>query len=391
MIVVDPISVPSPGMLNASAPEAFDFPESSRASHSDQHVPLGGMPRAMREAAEGAGLDPLAELYNEAIRYAQEGHLRLARERLQMLLCMAPDDGEARLTLARVMVAGQRWKEAIAALDEAQNCGIQVPLGLRRAVEDHLQAEQASAEEHRSAMRSREQGEVKALRQEARRLRSENAQLTGRVADLEREVRRWAWVTAGVSVFGIALLALSLALGGSDEAQASGEAVIAPGTAEVALTDAPATAAEDSEGSEEVDPPDPAAAAGPVVSTLEVSGSGEAAAALKAAAIPDAILAVRTHGGVATLSGEVPTFKERKQAEKIVAAAAGIDEVDASGVSVLSRSLGARHVVESGDTLSHIAYRYYGDSTQTQPIKAANRVSAKSLRLGMTLTVPPLD
>ena len=39
------------------------FDQASRTSHSDQPVPLGGVPRAMREAAEMAGLDPLAELY----------------------------------------------------------------------------------------------------------------------------------------------------------------------------------------------------------------------------------------------------------------------------------------------------------------------------------------
>src|SRR5689334_9342416 len=130
MIVVDPISVPSPGHLESGpvpvepdAPRRVPLPPADfdqsvvRASHSEQPVPLGGVPRALREAAEMAGLDPVAQLYNEALRYAQEGHLRLARERLQVLLCMAPDDGDGRLMLARVHVAGQRWSEALAALD----------------------------------------------------------------------------------------------------------------------------------------------------------------------------------------------------------------------------------------------------------------------------------
>ena len=134
MIVVDPISVPSPGHLPESAPgpAGFEFDQSTRQSSSEQPVPLGGVPRALREAAEMAGLDPIAQLYNEALRYGREGHLRLARERLQVLLCMAPDDGEARLMLARVHVAGQRWSDALAALDEAQSCGVDVPMSLRR-------------------------------------------------------------------------------------------------------------------------------------------------------------------------------------------------------------------------------------------------------------------
>ena len=103
----------------ASEANELQFDNASRSSHSDQPVPLGGVPRALREAAEMSGLDPVSELYNEALRYASEGHLRLARERLQMLLCMKPDDGESRLMLAKIFVAGQRWQDAIAALDEA--------------------------------------------------------------------------------------------------------------------------------------------------------------------------------------------------------------------------------------------------------------------------------
>src|SRR5690606_20777515 len=160
-------------------------PTGSRSSYSDQPIPPGGVVRALRQAAESTGLDAPAELYNEALRYATHGHLRQARERLGVLLALAPEDGEARLLLAKVHVAGQRWRDALAALDEAAAYGEPVPLALRQAVEENLSADEAFEDEHRAARSAREQGEIKALRQEARRLRSENAQLVGRNRDLE--------------------------------------------------------------------------------------------------------------------------------------------------------------------------------------------------------------
>jgi nucleoid-associated protein YgaU len=394
-IVIDPISVPTPGALNdardepklPSADEApaadFHFDGSTRQSHSEQPVPLGGVPRALREAAELSGLDPLNELYNEALRYAQEGHLRLARERLQMLLCMAPDDGQARLMLARVHVAGQRWQDAISALDEAANVGVSVPPTLRRAVEDHLEAERASAEEHRSALRAREQGEVRSLRAEARRLRSENAQLTGRATDLEREVRKWAWATVGVSSLATLFIVASLLFGGGTaEAEA-------PTADEMAAAEAEELLAEENlpEGVEVQ-----ADAAAVQADPQSASVAAKAVRALSSAPMLDGTaLELKVKDGKAVLSGEVTTHKQRKEAEKVLSAVSGVDSVDTEAVVVLARTRGATHTVASGNTLSHIAYHYYGDSQLVKPIMKANGVTAKSLKIGQELTIPPVE
>ena len=399
-IVIDPISVPTPGALNdardepalgslplgaaadPATPVDFQFDGSSRTSHSDQPVPLGGVPRALREAAEHAGLDPLNELYNEALRYAQEGHLRLARERLQMLLCMSPDDGQARLMLARVHVAGQRWQEAIAALDEASNYGESVPPSLRRAVEDHLQAERSADEEHRTALRAREQGEVRSLRQEARRLRSENAQLTGRAVDLEREVRKWAWSTIGVSGLATVFIVGSLLFGGGAPAEATAEDLAAAETEELlGEENLP-------EGVEvQTNPAD--AQRDPVAA----STAAKAARALTDAPILDGTaLELKVREGAAVLAGEVDTHKQRKEAERVLSEVDGITSVDASAVVVLARTQGTTHTVRPGNTLSHIAYAYYGDSQLTKPITKANDgLTAKNLRVGQVITIPPVE
>ncbi len=392
-IVIDPISVPSPGAASAREPEPapssepdalnFDFDGISRASRADQPVPLGGVPRALREAAEVAGLDPLNELYNEALRYAQEGHLRLSRERLQMLLCMAPDDGQARLMLARVHVAGQRWRDAIAALDEAASCGVTVPPALRRAVEDHLQAERSAAEEHRDAARAREQGEVRALRAEARRLRSEQVQLTGRATDLEREVRKWAWSTAGVSVLSAVFIVATLFFGGGspDAAELSPEAVAAAETEELLA--------------EENLPEGVQVAADPIEMAKDPKSANVAAKAANALSnAPDldgTALELKVKDNKAVLGGEVDRFTQMRTAEDLLKAIDGIDEVDASKVVILARTQGTTYTVKGGDTLSHIARRHYGDSQLTKPIEKANKVTSTNLRVGQTLTIPPVE
>ncbi len=391
-IVIDPISVPSPGAANAREPEPapesdphalqFDFDGSSRASRSDQPVPLGGLPRALREAAEVAGLDPLNELYNEALRYAQEGHLRLSRERLQMLLCMAPDDGQARLMLARVHVAGQRWRDAIAALDEAASCGVTVPPALRRAVEDHLQAERSNAEEQREALRAREQGEVRALRAEARRLRSEQVQLTGRATDLEREVRKWAWSTLGVSTLSGLFIVASLFLGGGTaEADPTPEAIAAAETEELlAEENLPEGVLVEADPIEMAKDPISANIAAKAAQTLS-----------NAPELEDTALELKVKGNKAVLGGEVDRFNQKRTAEDLLKAVQGIDSVDASSVVILARTQGAAYTVRPGDTLSHIARRHYGDSQLTKPIEKANKVSSKNLRVGQDLTIPPVE
>ncbi|MEQ1565640.1 MAG: BON domain-containing protein [Myxococcota bacterium] len=356
------------------------FLDPSRASHSEQSFPLGGVPRALREAAELAGIDPVSELYNESLRYAQEGHLRLARERLQMLLCMAPDDGEARLMLARVFVAGQRWSDALAALDEAVTCGVDVPMSLRRAVEDHLRSERLLSEEQTAAHRAREEGEVKALRHEARRLRSEHAALAGQTAVLEREVRKWAWATASVSALACVFIAGSLVLGARSEPEA-------PAAEAAAVVGPPDAGAEPDAAAPEVAPAEAPAAPAPVVDLP--TRVTEALAGV--AALADTSVQATVTGDKVVLSGSVVSYRQRRAAERAVAAVEGVTAVDATGVQTTVRTKGAVHTVAPGDTLSHLAYAYYGESSRTGAIERANHIEGQVLKIGQQVVIPPLD
>ena len=381
-------------MMASSAEAEIRFDGASRTSHSDQSVPVGGVPRALREAAEQSGLDPLPQLYNEALGYATDGHLRLARERLAMLLCMAPDDGEARLLLAKVHVAGQRWKDALSALDEAENCGQRVPLELRETVEHHVRADNVDSDEHRAALQARERGEIKALRAEARRLRSENAQMTATVYQLEKETRKWAWTTAGVSTLAIVFILANLAFGGSGGA-AESNVRVETDVAAAPLPDAVVAGqigVEDDAGQVRLagDPapvPVPDAPSGADDATL----AGKAATALASLDDLDGTrLEVVIDGGTAELVGQVISARQRRLAARELSSIDGITTVGTDRVEVLARTRGAVHTVTSGDTLSHIAMQYYGSVALTKPIARANPGS-RTLHIGDTLKIPPVD
>lgn len=373
-----------PEPVSGGDPLHFDTPP--RASHSEQPLPNGGVVRAIREAAENCGIDPTAELFNEALSYASDGHLRLARERLAMLCCMAPDDGQARLLLARVHAAASQWREAAAALEAAAAVRATVPPALRRAVEDNVRGAEAGADEERTAVRAREQGELKALRQEARRLRAENAGLDGRSVELEREARRWAWATAGVAAFSVVFLVINLAIGatsGGSETSAVAPSEVPTAAAAVA-PEAPVTAA--AIGTPEAPPAPPP----PPVDV--------AAAAASALAASDALagtdLEVELANGTARLIGSVLTVQQRATAKAMVGRVDGVASVDVSAVQLKARTAGATHVVTKGENLGVIAQRYYGEAALVKPILAANKKelpSAEKLRVGQTLKIPAVE
>jgi nucleoid-associated protein YgaU len=361
-------------------------------------------------------------LFNEARDLANEGKVGAAKEKLTMLLALQPDDGDAHLLMARLHVAAQRWDDALASLDLADEHGAEVTSELRRRVEDQLRSRESRQPEppravpgpdegeRRVAMTARDEGEIAALRQETRRLRSENARLLGKVHDLGQEVRRWAWITtgvAGVSVLFIAVNVLVASFSGgagspvnansaTADVAAAGSAGAAPGPS-AAGSGAPTVIASG---------PSPAAAAagaaaaeaGPSVPASPPPASAlaqQASSALHGAAgLDGAALEVAVQAGKATVKGTVDTHRQRKRAEDVLAAIPGITEVSVQNVKVLARSKGATHTVQSGDSLSSIAYAYYGEATRAKAILDANPKTLKgkaNLKIGMDLKIPPID
>ena len=156
----------------------------------------------IRQALSFAELDAEDALYDEAIALAREGHLGKARDRLRMLLTLNPADGGAHLALSKVFAAQRKWGEAIAELDAAAACGQRLPPGLK----DALVASRDEEARPRSPRVVRTDGEVKALREEARRLRT--AQQRYERVNRELEHRAQVWTIATGVVTAVATLAL---------------------------------------------------------------------------------------------------------------------------------------------------------------------------------------
>jgi nucleoid-associated protein YgaU len=344
-------------------PDAFD---ETASRHSTSKTAAGSVTDAILAAAQDVGIDAVSELYNEALELAKDGHLGLARQRLDVLLGLAPEDADAHLLLAKVHVAGQQWRRAMAELDLAVEYGAMVPEDLHDNVVRHVQADVDEDEDERAARLAREQGELKKLRADTRRLRSEHAHLAQKARSSELEAKRWMWVGSVVSVVGIGFILSQTLLGGPEEATEAAETATVA-TATTTVVAAPAGAP--------VRDPDQKA---------------KADAALADAGFPDAKAIVR--GTKASLSGTVPTFADKKKAAEAVQALGVVETVDVDSLVNLAARDGAVYTVVSGDTLSKIAARMYGKASLADRILQANPElggKASALRVGQQLKVPP--
>ncbi len=95
-----------------------------------------------------------------------------------MLLTLDPIDADASLLLGKVLAARGQWQEALQRLDAAQANGLNVPTALRDKIEMSLRNQVQTSEEQRLRVAARERGEIRKLRAEAKRLRSDTVTYT---------------------------------------------------------------------------------------------------------------------------------------------------------------------------------------------------------------------
>ncbi len=217
---------------------------SSVAETKSLDPPTGVLDRISR-VLDGAGLDVGHALYDEAVDLARQGLLGPAHDRIRMLLCLDPDDGAAHLLLAKVLVAQTRWCEALAHLDAARESGQQVPPSLQAEVESNLDRATPDGQVARAAAH---QNEMRALRDETRRLRIENTRLLRDRKVLKSRVNVWSVSTAilaGVSIVLLAFLWTGVGAGAGEAGPsvASAHPVVLPAQAAVQATLLAATAA----------------------------------------------------------------------------------------------------------------------------------------------------
>ena len=309
----------------------LEFDEPGRTLRPGQVVHPGtDAPSHIADTLRTQGIDAPASLYNEALVLARDGLLGPASQRLQMLLCLDPDDADGHLLLAKIHAAQGRSTEALSKLEAAVEAGAVAPAGLREHLEGLIRNERQRDEEHRARVAAREQGEIKALRQEARNLRSETIRLEAEVTETRHSEKLWritAMVAASFTLcVGIVFAALTVFTA----------PVAAPEAAPVALAA----------------PVEPAAAtAAPTAATLNLQGS--------------------------TTAVQVTSPKLHVE--------------DSSAAPAVTPKLPATHTVTSGDSLYTLAGQYYGDKMQYRKIQDANKKllnNSIALKLGMQLTIP---
>jgi LysM repeat protein len=177
-----------------------------------------GTPHGVKGIAsvlDSHGVDASSDLYDEAVVLARQGHLGRARDRLRMLLCLDPHDAAAHLLLAKVFGSQQRWSDSIKELDAAQSCGMRVDPTLRGRFEAARDASRDDAARS-ERITARTAGEVKALREEARRLRAENTRLERIAKEETDKARLWMSATTVAAIIGLFGLGMTLAFGGDD-------------------------------------------------------------------------------------------------------------------------------------------------------------------------------
>jgi nucleoid-associated protein YgaU len=192
---------------------------------------------------------------------------------------------------------------------------------------------------------ARERSEIRNLRAEAKRLRSDNAVLDSQVQALYKRVRMWSSATALVSGCAAALLLVAIISGGTS---ANAETV----------TLAPA-------------PFDDVELA--TITTM-VEGTDKALADAASMAVTSYKYGV-----------ELP-------AEPIEVTTT-VAESTESAVTAAPIGLGTTHTVVSGDTLGSIALQHYGKSSRWRDIRDGNADVLNGgikLSLGMSLNIPAL-
>lgn len=323
---------------------SFDEPPRAHDAHTTSAA--GDAPRTIAQTLRAAGIDAPCSLYNEALELARDGHLGQAVSRLQMLLGLDPDDADALLLLAKTHAAQGRAQDALTRLDSAAAAGAVPPAGFRDYLEAAIRADRAREEEHKARLASREQGEVKALRTEARQLRSETVRLESELGEALDQARMWKLGAIGASAAG-SLIILAMVIAGfrspSAQARQAAEAAAAPQVAVAADAD--------------VLPAD-------VPGELTTEEAPSAAAVVPTA--PTAIAAVP-------------------------AAAPAAEVAPTASAPTASATAARTHVVGSGDTLYKLASRYYGNGSEWTKIRDANKSTLKGkidLSLGQELVIP---
>ncbi len=302
-----------------------------------------GAVREMTDLLDLHGFDAGTRLYDEALAMAREGHLGRARDRLNILLCIDPDDALGHLLLGKIYGAQQRWQEALAELAATSACGMRPPQGLKEAFE--AQRDARLQDNRAEQVAARVGAEVRALREEARRLRVDKTRLERAVRDSNRKARSWSLTAVLTTALAVGLLVTFVSTGLSSDSNE-----------------------------------------GDVLAVADVTVTEP----FEASVVVEAV--VPTEQPAATLEellAEIDNTPAPVEAPPVVEAVEPIITSTPDPATVSNEM----YVVVSGDNLSLISQKVYGASSKWRDIQAANVETlgnGDSLAVGMELTIPKI-
>lgn len=187
--------------------EVFTMPTTETLVYEDQESEQVTVIDKISRVLDEAGLKASDALYDEAISMARQGFYSAARDRLIMLLCMDPDNGNGHLLLAKVYGAQNRWAEALSQTEAAKASRVAIPANLLSEIEAGLEKERQE-KQPASNLASKEHEELISQRAETRRLRAENTRLSRDRQLFESRVTAWASLSGVLAIVSLIFLVL---------------------------------------------------------------------------------------------------------------------------------------------------------------------------------------
>lgn len=305
-----------------------------------------------RQTVNTENSDLRSELFDEATRLDNAGDLKGAKQRFEFILNIWPQDQNARIALAELLMSINHEVDALSILEDPDAARSPDTAQLIEKINEKLRIGRKSESEVADSLSSRDRSELISTRRELKSLRSSQAQLRNRVHEREVELKRWVLTTASVTIAAFLFVIFTITTTAAPSKTVSLENV-APFQADVTTAkevvvaeNIKATPAEEPQG-EPQDEPAPTISDAPEVSPSAHQNSNEEPAA-----------ATEVVGG--SLDKRFPARVE-----------------------------GTVHTVKHGDDTWTLANQYYGEHGHLQTLLNANDDS-QDLSIGQALIIPPL-
>jgi nucleoid-associated protein YgaU len=303
-----------------------------------------------RQTVNTENSDLRSELFDEATRLDNAGDLKGAKQRFEFILNIWPQDQNARVALAELLMSINHEVDALSILEDPDAARSPDTAELIEKINEKLRIGRKSESEVADSLSSRDRSELISTRRELKSLRSSQAQLRNRVHEREVELKRWVLTTASVTIAAFLFVIFTITTTAAPSKTVSLENV-APFQADVTTAKEVVVAEENIKSTpveESQDEPAPTVSDAPEVSTNANQNANKKPAATEVA--------------VGSLDKRFPARVE-----------------------------GTVHTVKLGDRAWALAYQYYGehDDDHLKALLNANGDS-KILSIGQALIIPPL-